>query len=76
MEQLSFEFTFKHHTFKRYNVKRMVLNALKNKAVSPLKILSAVAKFVAQFKKSQIPFNFSSFLENLSNFKNTIAPCL
>ncbi len=72
MEQLSFEFTFKNYESRYYNIKSMILNALVNKVVSPLKILSAVAKSAAQFKKSQIPFNFSSFLENLSNLKNTI----
>ena len=53
MEQLEFSFTFKHHTFRRYNIKRMVLNALKNKVIPAFQ---AVVNY--QLPKIQFSFPF------------------
>lgn len=59
MEQLSFNFKFKHHTFRKYNAKHILLNVLKNKAIEPLRAklfkLSA-----ATFKKLQFLLPFTS----------------
>ena len=55
MEQLEISFTFKHHTFRCYNVKRIVLNALKNKVIPAFK----AAGKLCQLPKFQFSFPFA-----------------
>ena len=68
MEQFSFNFTFKHHTHKKYNVRRMILNALLKASESRLKS-PKIKLSAAQFKKSQLSLNFSCLTENPSKNK-------
>jgi len=70
MEQLEISFTFKHHTFRRYNVKRMVLNALKNKVIPAFKAAGKLCQFPQQLKKLQFLLEFTVFTQNTSELQN------